>query len=415
MVLAYHNVPAAITVPRGLLPAVRALAPVKVHDRRLAFARADFGWRGDLYPYQAAAAREVFRRDGGVLVMAPGGGKTVCGLAVAAAWGQPTLWVTHTKELAHQALDAARRFYHLPPEAFGLVMDGLGPGEHQRPLITVAMVQTLAANEELTRGLAARVGTVLLDEAHHQPAVSFSRVVGRFPARFRGGLSATPDRTDGLGPLMQAMLGSLVVVPLRTLVLAGRILLPRIELVHTGLEAFEGEGDDWNALEALRAQDRERNRLILRLAAGACRAGRRCLILVNRKDHSQILAQALDKAGVRAFAATGEVVDTQRARWFSLLERGEAVVIATRLADEGLDLPRLDTLILAAAARSRVRLEQQIGRVMRTASGKRDAVCFDLADVRIGAYARQVRERLDYYADVGYAVRQWSARGNAIA
>lgn len=410
VVRAFHNAPDAITVPRGLLPRVKDLAPARVVDKRLAFESADFGWRGSLYPYQAAAAREIYRLEGGVVVIAPGGGKTRTGLALAAIWGQPTLWLCHTKELATQAMRNARELYHLPPSAYGTVIDGIGPSERQRPLFTVAMVQSLANNPDLTAQLARKVGTVIVDESHHAPSATFQTVIGRFPAKHRVGLSATPDRTDGLGPLMVAMLGDLVVVPLRTLVAAGRVLLPRVEIVRTSFEMWvEDESvGAWNSLEAARAQDRERNRLILALALRGYRAGRKVLVLVNRKDHARALAKALNAEGAIAFAATGEAEEAQRARWFSLLERGQAVVIATRLADEGLDLPRLDTLILGAAARSRVRLEQQVGRVMRTAGGKKDAVVYDLADTLVPAYRRQVSERVAYYREVGYELSAWS-------
>lgn len=546
IVRAYHNVPQAITVPRGLLTQVARLAPLRVIDRRLAFEPVDFGWRGELYPYQAAAAKEIYRLGGGVVVMCPGGGKTITGLALAATWGQPTLWLVHTRELARQAMDRARQVYRLPTSAYGTVIDGLGPGENQRPIFTVAMVQSLANNPTLTAELAGRVGTVIQDECfpagtlvdgrpieeiregdmvwsyneetgelarrrvvramkrpsprrlvrfvaagrsvlctanhpvrttggwvqastlkvgeavfllegialregrissadrvtapstsvynleiegahtyfangvlvhncHHTPAESFRRVVGRMPARYKLGLSATPDRTDGLGPLMEAMLGKLVQVPLKVLVDAGRVLLPRIELVGTSFEAW-ADGDErtvWNQFEALRAQDAERNRLIVALAMRALAAHRRVLILVTRRDHAHLLARVLTAKGAQAFAATGEAQETQRARWFGLLQEGRCIVIATRLADEGLDLPRLDTLILAAAASSKVRLEQQIGRVMRTAGGKKDAIVYDLCDTRVPTYRRQVKERLAYYREVGYETRGWTTKGSA--
>lgn len=409
-IYAFHNAPERLVLPRGLLSAVRRLVPLEIRDRRLAFQPADFGWRGNLFSYQQEALDEALRRDGGVIVAPPGSGKTNMGLAAAAVWGQPTLWLVHTLELQRQALERARSLFDLPASAYSTIGEGTGPTDRQRPLFTVAMVQSLAQIEGWIDQLAPRTGAVICDEAHHLPATQFSQVMGRFPARFRLGLSATPERTDGLGPLMRALLGAQIEIPLAILVRAGRVVLPNVYLVRSDFEADPYASMRWDLLERARAGSERRNRMILKLAYDAFKQRRRVLVLVSRKDHAKALAAALTAAGVPAFPATGEQTVERRDRWWGLLERGHAVVVATKLANEGLDLPLLDTLVLGAAARSRVTLEQQIGRAMRNEAGKKMPAVFDITDVRTPAYAEQVDERLAYYEEVGYQVATWRWR-----
>lgn len=408
IVRAFHNAPGYIVVPRGLLPAAQKVAPLQVTDRRLVLPPRDFGWRGELYPYQIAAARELALHDGGFLVAPPGSGKTNIGLAMAAHWRQPTLFVVHTLELQRQALERAHSLFGLPPSAYAVIGEGMGPVEGEEPVVIVAMVQSLAMIEGWMPYLAPRIGAVVLDECHHASSQLWQRVVGKLPARYRLGMSANADRTDGLGPLVRAILGARVTIPLRLLVEAGRVVLPEIRLVHTGFDPAN-DSLSWADMDRARAQSTSRNRLIVSLAYRASQAKRRCMVLVSRKDHAAFLAKVLVARGVEAYAVTGEVSGERRERLFSLLQRGRAVVIATKVANEGLDLPRLDTLVLGAAADSVQVLEQQVGRTMRTAAGKLAPIVYDLVDAG-PAFTRHAENRQTYYRGVGYRVMQQTWR-----
>ena len=409
LVLAFDQTPRRVVLPRGLVRAASRIVPLRVVDRRLTLAPVDFRWRGTLYPYQVSAARAVIKNEGGVLVAPPGAGKTVMGLAAAAAWRQPTLWLVHTLELQQQALERAHALYGLPDGAYATIGEGARPEGLEGRALYVAMIQTMAQVAGWTEWMATRVGTVIVDECHHTPASTYRLVIGQMPARFRLGLSATPQRTDGLGPLMRAVLGPQVQVPLRLLVDVGRIVLPTIRLVETDFR-LEDDALAWDAMEKARAEDPGRNRIVLSLAFRAYRAHRKVMILVARKQHARMLAAALERAGVPAAAITGDATTERRNRAFERLERGRMVVVATRVANEGLDLPLLDTLILASAARSPVTLEQQLGRLMRTARGKGTPVAFDVIDSHVPALAEQARARRQYYAEVGYQVARYGWR-----
>jgi len=247
LVRAYDNTPARLVLPRGMLATVRRLGPLELADRRLMLPEVDFGWTGQLYSYQLPACRELARHEGGVLVAPPGSGKTVMGLAMIAHWRQPALWLVHTLELQRQAYERARQLFSLPASAYGLIGEGVTPGEIGQKALYIAMVQSLSQIGGWIEHLAPRVGTLVIDEAHHSPATTYQRVVGRFPARYRLGLSATPNRSDGLGPLMRAMLGTQVRIPVRLLVEAGRIVLPEIRIVPTRFQALPGAA--WDQIE----------------------------------------------------------------------------------------------------------------------------------------------------------------------
>lgn len=387
-----------LAVPRGLLPVLRPLVPLTVRDERVQRPAVAWTFQGRPYDYQEAAVAALVSQGGGVLVALPGAGKTAMGCLAAAQWQQPTLWVVHTLGLAEQARRAAQRWLGLPPAALGFVGD-----ERQlwRPF-TVAMMQTLTRKPDYLTTAARLFGTVVVDECHHVGAAGFATVATALPARYLLGLTATPDREDGLGPLVTALLGPRVAVPLRVLLARGRILLPTVVTVPT---AFRGQdGANWAQLEKLRAEDPARNRLLLAWIWRCWAQGRRTLVLVERTQHAARLARALQAKGVPARVIIGDTPGPERDRAFADTAAGRCVGLATKLANEGLDLPAVDALVLGAASRARTRTIQQVGRAMRTTAGKTDAWVIDLVDRQAPAYRGQVTERLRHYRGLGCRV-----------
>lgn len=201
----------------------------------------DFGpWIGPtLRDYQQPAVEAVLRKGGGVLVSPAGSGKTLMGLKIIEAWKQPTLWLTHTLDLLDQSAKAAMAFLGGVGEV-GIIGEGKvnwGSGK-----LFVATVQTLGANPTLVSTLAKLVGVVVVDEAHHFPARQFIEVAGKFPARYLLGLTATPDRKDGLEKFMYFGLGPKAHEVSRDgMYEAGALILPEVKFVYTD---FRRKNDD---------------------------------------------------------------------------------------------------------------------------------------------------------------------------
>ena len=381
----------ALVLPRGLLHELRSVEPgCPIEDRRLTLPEVDFRWRGTLRPEQREAAARAWRAQGGVVVGPCGSGKTNIGLACVGGWRQPCLWLVHTLDLGRQAVERARALFDLPDDAFGMVGDGRERiGTH----FTAATVQTLARRD--LADLAGRFGTVVLDEAHHAPASTFMQVLQAFPARNRLGLTATPDRADGLGPAMLAVFGPIVArLTTRALADAGRVVLPVVRQVPTSF--IYPYADDYGALMAALCADPARNALVARMVAAEARAGHSCLVLSERVDHCRLLAEALQRVAPEVPAAilTGEASAKVRAETLGAMRTGSLrVLCATRLADEGLDLPALDRLFLTTGGRNVVALTQRAGRAMRPAPGKGTPVLFDYCDWRVGVLRAQAKAR----------------------
>lgn len=391
-----------LILPRGLTPKVLKLLPGSVlRDERLRTRGIDLGFRASLRDYQAAMVDALESRQGGVMVMPPSAGKTRTAMALAARWQQPTLFLVHQLRLLDKTLGDARTLLTLPRKGLGAIADSRRQiGTH----FTVATIQTLSKKPRLIKELIPRVGTIIVDECHHAGADSYKKVIEAFPAVFRLGLSATPDRDDGLGPMVYAILGSPVRVTREALADKGVMIDPIIYLVNTHWQAPEEV--PFHEAEEARATDPQRNVLVAKLAVLAWRRRQRILVLVEREKHAILLAQILTKAGVPAHPVMGRLptaLQDQRFRW---MEQGKAAVVATKLANEGLDWPALDCLILATPGRSPTVLEQRTGRIARIAEGKTVALVYDLADAS-PMYIDQTRARIAKYQEMGYRLRRF--------
>lgn len=139
----------------------------------------------------------------GSIQMPTGKGKSILGLYIASVLSTKTLIVVHKDDLVRGwQKDIALAFD-------GKVNPGLIKAKSRTigHFLTIATVQTLnrLSPEEL-EDLYSKFGFVIQDEMHHCPATSFE-VVSKFRARYKLGLTATPERSDGLDHVMNLYFG----------------------------------------------------------------------------------------------------------------------------------------------------------------------------------------------------------------
>ena len=192
----------------------------------------------ELRPYQhegIAACREAMRAARRVLYVAPtGSGKTVLFAAIAASVatkGKRAIILVHRRELVRQTAEKLAGF----GIACGYVVAGK-PADLGPP-ITVAAVQTLAVRPSLVL----EYDLVVIDEAHHAVAGTWSKVLERLPTARVLGVTATPERLDGCG--LRDVFDVLVPGPTVEELVADGFLAPSVCYARPGAE---------NALRSLR-------------------------------------------------------------------------------------------------------------------------------------------------------------------
>jgi superfamily II DNA or RNA helicase len=228
---------------------------------------------------------------------------------------------------------------------------------------------------------------VIMDEAHHVPARTVKEVMSAAGGGWalRVGLTATPWRNDSYDLEIYAYAGA-VVEPRIT---SSFVKAPRC--LSEEVRGTEGWAKELKAL----VECETRNRLIVDLAQ---KAEKPALIITNRVKHTELLGKMLREIGLRASAVvTGTVKGEVRKRIYDDLKAGRVeALVATTLADEGLDLPPLKTLIIAIGGKSKTRTLQRIGRLVRPYPGKTVAVAYELEDPT-GFARMHLQERLRLY------------------
>jgi hypothetical protein len=146
---------------------------------------------------------------GCILQLGCGQGKTVCALAIAGRLARRTaILVNNGKTLLPQWMERIAQFY--PTAKVGIVRSSRNDLKDPDVDIVVCVIQSLA-KRTYDQDLLDTVGTVIVDECHHVGARVFAQCMRQFRARHTLGLTATPDRKDGLRKYVEYLLGPVAV------------------------------------------------------------------------------------------------------------------------------------------------------------------------------------------------------------
>jgi superfamily II DNA or RNA helicase/very-short-patch-repair endonuclease len=417
-----EDLPQYLALPRGCLDDVQALLeglnikPV-LHDERFSGRPLVVAFKGELRPEQQLAANALLAHDMGVLSATTAFGKTVLAAWLIARRGVNTLVLVHRQQLLEQWIERLAAFLELTEATIGRIGGG-----HKKPTgaIDVAIIQSLV-RKGVVNDLVADYGHLVVDECHHLSARSFELVARRAKAKYIVGLSATVTRKDGHHPIIFMQCG-----PVRHRVDAkqqaaarpfGHTVLVRPTNFHMPDALNADQGVEFHRLYDALVFDSARNQMICEDFLRAVREGRSPLLLTERVEHLQLLAQALSaeipsltilQGGMGSKALRQATAQMQQRP-----ANAQLVLLATgKYIGEGFDDARLDTLFLALPVSWRGIIAQYVGRLHRLHEGKREVRVYDYADLNVPLLARMFDRRCQGYEAVGYTIQ---LPGSAVA
>ena len=405
--------PRHVGLPRGCLDeAVELLeshgAKACIKDERYTGRPLAVEFLGTLHDVQAAAVAAIEPHDFGVLAATTAFGKTVVGAKMIAARGVNTLVLVHRQQLVDQWRERLRSFLSIGDGDVGTIGGG-----KRRPTgrIDIALIQSLVRNGEVS-DLVADYGHLIVDECHHLSAVSFELVARRSKARYVLGLSATVARKNGHHPIIFMQCG-----PVRYRVdaksqAAMRSFSHKVRLRETGFRLGtdqESQGQQQIAsLYAALAQDEKRNELIFDDVLLSLEAGRRPVLLTERRDHLEQLRARFEKFTRNLVVLYGGMSATERRVakvGLSRPDTEERLVLATgRYLGEGFDDASLDTLFLTMPISWKGTLAQYVGRLHREHHAKREVIVYDYIDLGVPMLSRMAMRRQAGYRSLGYEI-----------
>lgn len=361
----------------------------------------------NLRDYQKPAIEAVAKFHQGVIIMPCGSGKTVTGLQCIASIRTPTLWLTHTRDLANQTLSNAIENLNLKDGDYGIIA---GSEFNIGSKITVGMIQTLA-KRDLSK-IAEYFGCIVIDECHHvfkdhKTSRLFESVISQFPAAYRIGLTASEHRSDGLIETMFHVIGPKIYeVTQDKLNSENNVVVPKVEFIPTEFTYSQQDGEMIKFAQMLKAiaSDSIRNNIIIKNLLN--QNDNSVLVLGDSLEHLELLKNSLSRklssSQVCEFIC-GSTPKTQREKILTDMRNKKInYLFATyQLAKEGLDIPCLDRLFMLTPKKDRVVVQQSVGRIMRKYSGKNDAIVYDFIDERVKTCIYQARERIKIYKSLG--------------
>jgi superfamily II DNA or RNA helicase len=399
-----------ISLPRNCVTEARELltghgARLLVDDQRQAGSPLSLNFHGALTALQGNAATALEEHEIGVFVAPPGIGKTVLGTYLVAKRACSTLILVHRKPLLEQWKVQLAMFLNVDPKDIGQI----GGGQRKpNGRLDVAMMQSLV-DKEGADDIVQEYGHVIVDECHHVSASSFERILSEVKARYLLGLTATPQRRDGRQPITEMQLG-----PIRFRVdaksqAARRPSEHKLIVRETGFGAPAQElGSAIQDLYRALADDEARNQRIVDDIVSALEEGRSPIVLTERKDHLDRLADRLRGLVRHLIVLKGGTSAKERRqsleRLDSIPEEAERLILATgRYVGEGFDDARLDTLFLAMPISWKGTLVQYAGRLHRHHPGKAEVRIYDYVDRNVPMLLRMFEKRLATYRAIGYA------------
>jgi superfamily II DNA or RNA helicase len=402
-----------LALPRGCVDDALELltslgVAVELRDERKAGIPLGVRFLGTLTEEQEVAADALLAHDTGVLAATTAFGKTVVAANLIAARDTNTLILVHRQQLLDQWVARLKAFLDIDPARIGVIRGG-----KRKPTgaVDVALIQSLARKGEVD-DLVAEYGQLVVDECHHLSAVSFEAIARAAKARYVLGLSATVTRKDGHHPIIFMQCG-----PVRYRVdarkqAAARPFLHKAVFRPTEFRRELADGEERPAIQylyGLLAADESRNQMIFDDILSALEAGRSPVVITERKDHLQVLADRLSKFARNVIVLKGGMGVRERRRVMEALESvpdgEERVLVATgRYLGEGFDDARLDTLFLTMPISWRGTLAQYAGRLHRLYAAKREVVIYDYADNSEPMLTRMAAKREAGYISLGYEV-----------
>jgi len=352
---------------------------------------------------------------GAVLVAPCGSGKTDMAIEIIKLLRQKCLILVHKEDLLLQWQERIEKKNN--NFRIGKIQKNICDVEGKQ--IVLAMIQTLFSRV-YSKEILETFGLIVVDEAHHISAPVFNTVVPLFKANFVLGLTATPHRSDGLTELMYWTLGPKIhevkrreekqqIIPSSSssssLLIHTYVNIVNFQHINSQFDQQQQQQINpfiWAKMISSIAFNKNRNQLIIKYIKDLLNFNRNIIVLSHRVKHLKLLQQLLTLTTTSTISGLyiGQIKSADERK----TQCNKQVIFATyQMAEEGLDLPRLDTLIFATPKGNKI--EQPIGRIQRLDHNKANPLIIDIRDMNFAFIISQLGfARMSYYKKRNFSI-----------
>jgi superfamily II DNA or RNA helicase len=334
-----------------------------------------------------ASIRDLLSCGGSLLSLPTGTGKTACALYIMSQMKVKVAVVVHKQPLLEQWRERIEQF--LPAARIG-VIQGTKVDVVDKDIVII-MLQSITKRDYEDANMFQQFGLVVLDEVHHLSARVFSQVFHKLTRPFMLGLSATLKRKDRTECSLEWFIGPISMeVKLVDRSVRIQTMFYKNDALFRDLPTNKSGNLNFTALISLISEIEERNLLIVDRLQKLLAEKRNIIVMSDRRSHC-ILLQRLTK---NRTSETGCVLIGGSMPTPEVVETSNIFFATYSLCAEGLDIPKLDCLILATPKSDVV---QATGRIMRYQTNQQNTpLVIDIVD-HCGPMFAQYMKRKAYY------------------
>lgn len=347
-----------------------------------------------------------------LLVSATGTGKTFLSAFDARMFNpKKLLFIVHRANIAKKSLETFESIFK-QSKTYGLYS---GDTRDLNTDFTFSTVQTLSRENHLQKFSRTHFDYIIIDESHRTAAKTYKKILEYFTPKFLLGMTATPERLDGFDIFSQYDYNIAYEIRLHQALEEDMLCT----FHYYGVRDISINGELLQEDETFeKLIDEERvNRIIEKANFYSCDSGIvRGLIFCSRKDEAVGLAEKLNSRGFKTIALTGESTEEERIKAIELLEEEDLnrkidYIITVDIFNEGIDIPRVNQIIMLRPTQSAIIFVQQLGRGLRKAENKDYLTVIDF----IGNYKNNFLVPIALYGDNTYnkeTIRNYIGNGS---
>lgn len=345
---------------------------------------------------------QELRADGknkALIISATGTGKTYLSAFDAFAFNpNKLLFVVHRLTIAKDALNTFKRVFGNEKTM------GIYSGD-QRELdcdFLFSTIQTISKANHLDNFSKNHFDYIIIDETHRSGAESYLRLIEHFEPKFLLGMTATPERTDGND--IFRLFDHNIAYEIRLSKAMEEEMLSSFHYFGVAdLSVDNIQVDNKSDFRYLVANERVERIIEKAKFYGSDNGITRGLIFCSRKNEAIELSELFNSKGFKTVALTGDNTEEERANAIEKLETDNLTekldyILTVDIFNEGIDIPKINQIILLRPTESAIIFIQQLGRGLRKVDGKHYLTVIDF----IGNYENNFLIPIALYGDTSY-------------
>jgi len=350
--------------------------------------------------------------DKAIIISATGTGKTLLSAFDVKAFSpKKFLFVVHRENIARTSMSEYKK-------VFGSELNCgvyIGSDRNTSSDFIFSTIQTISKDNHLEKFNRDHFDYIVIDETHRAGAESYKKIINYFTPKFLLGMTATPDRTDGFDIYTHFDHNIAYEIRLQE-ALSENMLCP---FHYYGVTDIKVDGEviddkaNFNMLTKIERVDRIIDKIKL---FGTYDGITRGLIFCSRKDEARSLSLIFNERGFKTISLTGESSESDRIDAINRIETDNDderidYIFTVDIFNEGIDIPKINQVIMLRPTQSAIIFVQQLGRGLRKVDGKDYLTVIDF----IGNYNNNYLIPIALYGDKSYnkdTIRKLIVTGN---